>query len=531
MSTRNKTLKLILNRLKPFVLANNMAGIESVFDEFSIEVILSKDFINFCRNRNESCLVIFICSLYLQNIKNDLKISKILNCYQKIQSGKITSSTNSFKNDEYLSLVCNAIIDQTLYDSYSDINATSLEVLISIEIALDFDKPKIALIILKNNINKIIKNNELLQLSFYLCNRNSCITPDRHANWLDIINLYEYVLIKIKSKKLIQLNSKLALALNQIFLTSKKYKELFKYVPLVSGDEDIASMKFQLAIATCHLNRLPESINYLDELISSLFKESDDFIRNKFSTDGSTLQSEKKDLSIQGISIALRHLLLILAQENRQIFLVSGTLLGYAREKSILSHDKDVDLGMIYHDDIQITIAAIKKSNSFILKMYHSGDGHIYSIGLIHKLTNTPIDIFIYHSENGKLLTGVEHSFGYLQKFSFTPFELKLIHFLNIPIYIPENFELNLQENFGNWRLPDENYISHLESPSTIDKGGLVYMIVLRLELLKSIKELNKYKLQKIININNIHKYSKYCIPNKLLEKIHARWLPTLIEV
>lgn len=530
MSTKNNTLKLILNRLKPFVLANNMAGIESIFDEFSIEVILRKDFINFCRNRNESSLVIFICSLYLQNIKNDLEISKILNCYQKIQSGRITSLTNNSKNDEYLNLFCNEIIDQTHCNSSYNNNATSLDLLISIEIALDFDKPKLAFTILKNNLNKINKNNGLLQLAFYLCNRNSCITPDRHTNWLEIINLYEYVLNKIKSEKINQLNSKLSLALTQICLTSKNHKEIFKYAPLVSGDEDIASMKFQLAIATCHLNRLPESINYLDELISSLHKQSDEFIRNKFSTNGSTLQSEKKELSSQGISIALGHLQLILAQEKKQIFLVSGTLLGYAREKSILSHDKDVDVGMIYHDDIQGTIAAIKKCKSYIVKMYHSGDGHIYSIGLVHKATNSPIDIFIYHSENGKLVTGVEHAFGYLQKFSFTPFELKPIDFLNIPIFIPENFELNLEENFGNWRLPDKNYISHLESPSTVDKGGLVYMVVLRLELLKSIRELNQYKLQKIININNIHKNSKYCIPNKLLEKIHARWVPTLIE-
>lgn len=530
MSTNNKTLKLILNRLKPFVLANNLAGINSVFDEFSIEVILRKDFINFCRNRNESSLVIFICSLYLQNIKNDLEINKILNCYQKIQSGKIASLTNNSENDTYLTLVCNEIIDQTLCNKYYDINATSLDLLISIELALDFDKPKMALIILNNNFNKINKNNGLLQLALYLCNRNSCITPDRHTNWLDIINLYEYVLNKIKLKKINQLNSKLSLALTQIYLTSKNHNKIFKYAPLVSGDEDISSMKFQLAIASCHLNRLPESINYLDEVISSLHKQSDEFIQNKFSTHGSTLPSEKKELSAQGISIALGHLQLILAQENKQIFLVSGTLLGYAREKSILSHDKDVDVGMIYHDDIQETISAIKRSKSYIVKMYHSGNGRIYSIGLVHKATNSPIDIFIYHSENRKLVTGVEHAFGYLQKFSFTPFELKPVDFLNIPVYIPENFELNLEENFGNWKIPDKNYISHLESPSTVEIGGLVYMVVLRLELLKSVRESNRPKLQKIININNINKNSKYCIPTILLEKIQARWLPTLIE-
>ena len=40
-----------------------------------------------------------------------------------------------------------------------------------------------------------------------------------------------------------------------------------------------------------------------------------------------------------------------------------------------------------------------------------------------------------------------------------------------------------------------KNYISHLESPSTIEKGGLIYMIVLRLELFKAIKDKNISKI------------------------------------
>ena len=160
--------------------------------------------------------------------------------------------------------------------------------------------------------------------------------------------------------------------------------------------------------------------------------------------------------------------------------------------------------------------------------MFHAEGGNIYSIGLIHKSTNSPIDIFIYHLEEGKLVTGVEHAFGYLQKFAFSPFELKPVTFLDIPIYIPENYELNLSENFGAWKIPDKNYISHLESPSTVDKGGLIYMIVLRLELMKSIRELNLGKMDKIIKINNQLIESKFSIPTNLILKVKKRWLPEL---
>ena len=61
------------------------------------------------------------------------------------------------------------------------------------------------------------------------------------------------------------------------------------------------------------------------------------------------------------------------------------------------------------------------------------------------------------------------------------PVELKEVSFLGIDFYVPDDVEKNLAENFGNWRQSDPEYISHLQSPSTVDVGGLVYQIVGRL--------------------------------------------------
>ena len=525
---KKRNYKLIVNRLRPLVLNNDMDGLSEIFEEFTLENILNKEFINYCRNSNELSLVIFICTLYLQNVSDDSYISKVLDCYRFLQS-KDSIYFSEFKDKRYfLASVCQTIIEKEESINCNEIRMPIAECLLCIELALDFDNLKLAIFLLENFADKLKKNRGYIKLAIYLSNRNSSITQERHKDWKSVLYFYDVVLDKVKNEKLIQLNSKLSLALTQVCLVSKNHNHIFKYEKFVSGDEDFAAMKFQLAIASCFLNRFAESIVHLDALIGNLLRQSDDFIRHKFSSQVANNDQTNKELSTQGIAIALDHLQKLLGKENKKIFLVSGTLLGYAREKSVLSHDKDVDVGIFFHEDIESTINTLKNDSAFFVKMFHAEGGNIYSIGLIHKSTNSPIDIFIYHLEEGKLVTGVEHAFGYLQKFAFSPFELKPVTFLDIPIYIPENYELNLSENFGAWKIPDKNYISHLESPSTVDKGGLIYMIVLRLELMKSIRELNLGKMDKIIKINNQLIESKFSIPTNLILKVKKRWLPEL---
>jgi hypothetical protein len=525
----NKNFELIFKRLKPLVRANNIAGINLLFEDFSSELVLSKEFINFCRNRKDSNLVIFLCTLYIQNIDEDLEIKKILLCYQYIQSSSLSSINFVNINNKFLTSFCNLIISNSQLCEFEIIESSSFDYLLAVELALDFNKPNLAQYLLNYHVDMFKRKRFYLRLAIYLCNIKFPTTNENNVDFLRIIKIYENVLTNIKSENNSKLNSKLSLALIKICLISKNYETMFKYYNFITGDEDAAVMNFQFAIANTFLNRMPETIKNLDKLLSIFLKQNDIFIQKKFSSLGSTSNFEKKPLDPQGVSISLSDLQKVLNSENIKIFLVSGTLLGYARENSILSHDKDVDVGMFFHNKIDKCIELIKLSNLFHLKVNHHGSGNIYNISLIHKSTNISIDIFVYHFENHQLITGVQHSFGYLQKFSFTPFDLILVNFLDNLIHIPNNYELNLEENFGNWKTPDKHYISHLESPSTFEKGGVVYMIVLRLELMKSIIENNQIKIKKIISLSNSYSEKKYNISISIVNRIKKRWLSNLI--
>jgi hypothetical protein len=70
-----------------------------------------------------------------------------------------------------------------------------------------------------------------------------------------------------------------------------------------------------------------------------------------------------------------------------------------------------------------------------------------------------------------------------------------------VELYIPSNADLNLTENFGNWRVPDAGYLSHLESPSNLDAGGRNFMITARLHAISALKCGNEKKLLRVLDV------------------------------
>jgi hypothetical protein len=73
-------------------------------------------------------------------------------------------------------------------------------------------------------------------------------------------------------------------------------------------------------------------------------------------------------------------------------------------------------------------------------------------------------------------------------------------------MFAPSNIEKNLDENFGNWKIPDKGYISHLESPSTMNTQCTDYQITSRMQILSAVKSKNTLKLkrlEKILDKNN----------------------------
>jgi hypothetical protein len=148
----------------------------------------------------------------------------------------------------------------------------------------------------------------------------------------------------------------------------------------------------------------------------------------------------------------------------------------------------------------------------------------MYQMPVVHLATGFAIDIFIYHNDGDGLITGVQSNFGYTQTFRFSKFDLQEIEFINTRFYAPADIDKNLTENFGDWRTPDANFISHLQCPTTVDVGGEVYMMVCRLEMVRSIVEGKKVKVDRIAKILRDFPHHEQAMETSLVDRLVNRF-------
>lgn len=227
-----------------------------------------------------------------------------------------------------------------------------------------------------------------------------------------------------------------------------------------------------------------QAIRIWEELLEQL-KNSRSISRNKVAPPNfSRVRAEKALLDI-------KHLL---DKKNVEFFLVSGTLLGCIREGRILSHDKDVDIGVWDDASRDILISAFRTSGLFYLQASRSE--HVIRIKHVN---GTAIDVFIHYREHDNYWHG-----GVKLKWSNTPFSIIPHRFLGCVFNIPEDYDLYLKENYGNWRIPTKEYDSSIDtSNATIINADELIVGIYR-KLVEAILEnaddsVNKYSSHLLI--------------------------------
>lgn len=140
-----------------------------------------------------------------------------------------------------------------------------------------------------------------------------------------------------------------------------------------------------------------------------------------------------------------------------KFFLISGTLLGKIRDDGIIGWDKDIDVGYFVEEC------------SVDLERHFVGNGK-FRIGrvdltserlrVIHE-NGMWIDVFPHYMEGGRRW----HD-GTATRWWNTPFGLDTTDFLGIDQYIPDNPELYLDENYGDWRKPNPFFDARIDAPN-----------------------------------------------------------------
>lgn len=192
---------------------------------------------------------------------------------------------------------------------------------------------------------------------------------------------------------------------------------------------------------------------------------------------------------------ALNALKTCLDENNVPFFLISGTLLGFIRENRLLSHDKDIDIGVWNSHSVEQLKTIIKNSGCFYILPIYSKD-----ILVVRHVNGINIDIFIhYRTDNDYWHAGRKCSWHN------TPFELSRRYFLGNEYLIPHDYELYLCENYGeNWLIPNTNFDSALDTPNMRILSQSDFVIYLYKKILcADVNDDRKQKLIKNLEIIN----------------------------
>jgi hypothetical protein len=140
--------------------------------------------------------------------------------------------------------------------------------------------------------------------------------------------------------------------------------------------------------------------------------------------------------------------------------------LGLVRENGFLSHDIDIDLGVNHEDfDFQGFMGVLAKISGFVVKkideqieIYRERDDslafrkRLCLIKLIHE-SGLNIDVFVHHKDGDIRWHGSSIHRWENHEYKLIPCTLE-----GIPVLAPDNADLYLTENYGDWKTPKYNF-------------------------------------------------------------------------
>ncbi|MEM9749097.1 MAG: hypothetical protein AAF945_20585 [Actinomycetota bacterium] len=163
--------------------------------------------------------------------------------------------------------------------------------------------------------------------------------------------------------------------------------------------------------------------------------------------------TEIEATSVDDQIAALRSTVGALAGIGERPFLVSGTLLGFARHGRLLEHDYDIDLGLLPGADLAAAADALRSVG------FEVDEGELK---LAAKLpTGFGVDVFIHYERDGLLWHGTD-----IHEWWNSPFELVATEFHGIDVWVPDSIEVYLEENYGNWKEPIAFYHFSFDTPN-----------------------------------------------------------------
>lgn len=517
------------------LMKGDQSALEEAFDGVDLAQLLSQDTIALTRALGKRPITLLLCTLAEQNDVEIVRAKHWLACYQSILREQLESPLNSLSRQNVLRFAVECLMQKQPLTaamlSGKKIKGTPQAWQDALELLLDHKDWTSALELLRHLGKQPAETQIWLQLAKSLSRRHPLYVEESGQAQVDVdyqvlARLYGLCADAARRAKVPNVYKALVQLASSALETDGDFDMAIDQLTALDPQNNTVAFQIDLARCFCKKDEALASIGRLDRAIELLVaSQNPSEALSADALQGTVGAKAEKSFDVKKASRALSDLTRMANEKGTPVFLVSGTLLGYVREGQLLAHDKDIDVGIVGWENQYTLCMALQETGLFTVSTQHLKGKDTFYIPIKHNDTGMWIDVFVYHPQGNHLMTGVDFFFGYRQTFAFTPFDLQEIEFLGVKMQAPANAELNLTENYGNWRVPDASYLSHLESPSTMDKGNMAYMITARMSMLSACLKKQNLKIEKILSLMRVHQQMPGAMPGDLMAKIEAAFL------
>lgn len=170
----------------------------------------------------------------------------------------------------------------------------------------------------------------------------------------------------------------------------------------------------------------------------------------------------KKPKKVLNKEISLKNLSLLhslLKKHNIPYWLQDGTLLGLTRDKDLISHDNDTDIGLFFSDfkEKPWIIDEIAAHGFSLIRVLGEMDN---SLLLTFVKDGEKVDFFFYYKNNNKVYHSSFTKFeNQIVNYEYAPFNIKDITVKGFTFSVPENEVKFIETKYGsNWAVPDPKW-------------------------------------------------------------------------